>query len=66
MKKMICLKDYQNCFFNLAGEVCHAKEGDFISITGNDLTFTYAINQRTGLKFYMPNVVVDRFFEEVK
>lgn len=66
MKKMICIKSYSSSFFNLENTVTHASEGDLVTMTNQDFTFSYFINDRTDIKFWLPNIVVDRFFEEVK
>lgn len=66
MKKVVCIKDYKSSFFNLVDEVVHAQKGDLITITNTDFTYTYCVNERTKKRFWLPNIVVDRFFEEVK
>lgn len=66
MKKMICKKSYTSSFFNLETPITHAKEGDLVTLTNQDLTFSYFINEHTQTKFYIPTIVMDRFFEEVE
>lgn len=66
MKTLVCKKDFKSSFFNLENTVTHAKEGDVVILTNQDFTYSYFINKRTDLKFWLPTVAMETFFEEVK
>lgn len=66
MEKMVCKKDYSSSFFNLETPITHAKEGDLVTLTNQDFTFSYFINEHTQKRFYIPTIIVNSFFEEVK